>query len=540
VSITITAEYAGDSDNAPGSSSIELFVSSDRSGRCIELYGGAINHNEGLLVSGPYWQFPAPDGGQGHNEPMDIVEPQSWVYLWANVTYNYWPVQYTSVNFEIQEPNGTVYTRLSTFSDTEGVAGVGFSMPWPSVCPESLLGTWNIFATAQLADIVVNDTMQFEYDYLLHFWQVTTETSTYQPGQAVDITALYGSYAELTYPILLKSSIRDTLNVTVGTASFSSWVGRAYLGQRLNFTAVFTVEVPVWAALGEACVFTDAFNGTSPGSGNSSVSTEHVGPLITLVPAPLYNVLINAHCDGEDAEVNVGVAMDGSPTGYNTPHMFVDVSGSHTFSVPRVDADGRQFDQWSTGEAATTIRVNSSGEYTAYYVLHDLAVKNVVPCKTVICQSYDAKVLVTLANLGDFTEVFNVILYAGATAIGTRSVSLSSSNQTLLVFNWNTTGFSYGNYTVTACVSPVLGEPNMANNNYTGSWVTISLMGDLTGKMGWPDGKVDKEDVDAVCKLFGISYPTPGYNLNCDINGDLKTDMKDIGIVARQYGQHYP
>ena len=51
---------------------------------------------------------------------MDVVEPQSWVYLWANVTYNYWPVQHKNVAFEIQEPDGTVCTELSAFTDTYG------------------------------------------------------------------------------------------------------------------------------------------------------------------------------------------------------------------------------------------------------------------------------------------------------------------------------------------------------------------------------------------------------------------------------------
>jgi hypothetical protein len=44
-------------------------------GRIIDLYGGAINSGYGAII------FPAPYGGQGPNQPMDLVIPQSEVHL---------------------------------------------------------------------------------------------------------------------------------------------------------------------------------------------------------------------------------------------------------------------------------------------------------------------------------------------------------------------------------------------------------------------------------------------------------------------------
>ena len=80
-----------------------------------------------------------------------------------------------------------------------------------------------------------------------------------------------------------------------------------------------------------------------------------------------YNVAIDAYCYTEAAAVSVGITMDGTPTGYNTPHTFTGLTGTHTFTVPSNDPSGHPFKQWSTGSTSTTITVNSGGTYTAYY-----------------------------------------------------------------------------------------------------------------------------------------------------------------------------
>jgi len=59
--------------------------------------------------------------------------------------------------------------------------------------------------------------------------------------------------------------------------------------------------------------------------------------------------------------------MDGVPTGFNTPHNFTDLTTSHTFTVPDVDAWGNPFKQWFTGETSSTITVTADGTYTAQY-----------------------------------------------------------------------------------------------------------------------------------------------------------------------------
>jgi len=80
-----------------------------------------------------------------------------------------------------------------------------------------------------------------------------------------------------------------------------------------------------------------------------------------------YDVTIDAYCNTEAAQVHVAITKDGVPTGYNTPHTFTSLTGTHTFTVPEKDSKGHPFKQWSTGETNRTITVSSGGTYTAYY-----------------------------------------------------------------------------------------------------------------------------------------------------------------------------
>jgi hypothetical protein len=179
--------------------------------------------------------------------------------------------------------------------------------------------------------------------------------------------------------------------------------------------------------------------------------------------------------------------------------------------------------------------------------IHDVAVTNVTSAKKVICQGYCGNVTVSVQNQGNFTETFNVTVYANATSIASQNVTLSSGNSTTKTFTWNTTGFAKGNYTISAYAWPVAGETNTANNNFSDSAhvIRVSIVGDVTGVGGlWdfvPDGKCDGKDVTAVALCFG-SYPgcppPLRWEPNCDITNDGKVDGKDITVVALHFGQH--
>ncbi len=185
--------------------------------------------------------------------------------------------------------------------------------------------------------------------------------------------------------------------------------------------------------------------------------------------------------------------------------------------------------------------------------VHDVAVTNLTSSKTVICRGNSGNLTVTVQNLGSFAENFNVTVYANLTAqanetaITTLNFSLTSGSNATQAFLWNTAGFAYGNYSLKAAADVVLGETNTANNNCTDGWVRLSIPGDITGGTPnlldfVPDGKVDMKDIGVVAKYFGQNAPPAPPN--CDLTGptpgvpDGKIDMRDVGLAARHFGEH--
>ncbi|MEM2702777.1 MAG: dockerin type I domain-containing protein, partial [Candidatus Bathyarchaeia archaeon] len=168
--------------------------------------------------------------------------------------------------------------------------------------------------------------------------------------------------------------------------------------------------------------------------------------------------------------------------------------------------------------------------------IHDIATTNLTPLKTIVGQGYTMNINVTVANQGDFTETFNVTLYANTTEIVTKEIILESGGSATITFAWNTTGFAKGNYTIWAYAWPVPGETNTEDNTkYFDEIVKVTIPGDVDG-----DFKVKMDDIMLLVKAFGSKIGQPKYDPNCDINYDGKISMDDIMIAVKNFGKHYP
>jgi len=167
--------------------------------------------------------------------------------------------------------------------------------------------------------------------------------------------------------------------------------------------------------------------------------------------------------------------------------------------------------------------------------IHDVAITNVAPFKTIVGQGYSLNINVTVENQGDYTETFNVTAYANTTTIETKEVTLTSGNSTTITFTWNTTGFAKGNYTISAYAWHVLGETDTTDNNYTDGWVMVAMVGDVNG-----DAKVDMIDIWLVARAYGRNLGDPEYEPNLDIDCNGKIDMIDLLIAAKNYGKTDP
>jgi hypothetical protein len=133
---------------------------------------------------------------------------------------------------------------------------------------------------------------------------------------------------------------------------------------------------------------------------------------------------------------------------------------------------------------------------------HDVAVTDIKSSKTVIGQGYKGNITVTAENHGGFTETFNVTAYANTTIIASQAVTLTSGNSTTITFTWNTTGFAYGNYSISAVADTVPGETDTADNTFIDGWVYVGIPGDVNA-----DGIVEMMDFYVLSQHFGQHYP---------------------------------
>jgi len=195
-----------------------------------------------------YTQYPAPYGGQGPFQPSDMFWPQKQVELWANVTYNLWPEQNKIVAFEIHNPVGEVVDIITAISDENGVAHTSYRIPWPCFETDDLFGIWTVIATVDIACVVVNDTMQFHFDYMVgQWWKVTTDKTDYAHGETVHVTVDYGTYAIQYYPVLFTAVMHDELNYPVSKEYKSTVLGDHDLQRWCQYdNGTVTFELPIF------------------------------------------------------------------------------------------------------------------------------------------------------------------------------------------------------------------------------------------------------------------------------------------------------
>jgi len=184
--------------------------------------------------------------------------------------------------------------------------------------------------------------------------------------------------------------------------------------------------------------------------------------------------------------------------------------------------------------------------------VHDVAVTALYSPKTIVGKGYYCKINVTAANEGDYTETFNVNLYANKTAgvyvwMGLLTVSsLPTGSSVTLTLTWNAS-LSIGNYTLSAIADTVDGETETEDNTRFDGNIYIGVPCDVTGPTpGVPDGKTDMRDIAYICSKFMTTPASPNWDPNCDVTGptarvpDDKVDMRDISDACTHFGEIDP
>ncbi|MGC9345568.1 MAG: CARDB domain-containing protein, partial [Candidatus Bathyarchaeales archaeon] len=155
-------------------------------------------------------------------------------------------------------------------------------------------------------------------------------------------------------------------------------------------------------------------------------------------------------------------------------------------------------DNWCTSPAMVTVQPPP---------VHDVAAISQVPDKTSVVQGIMVNVNVTVANLGDFIETFNVTCFYGNNPIGYETVTdLAAKTSTSMIFAWDTTGVEPGTYYVWAMAdsSNVIAEVDEENNNCTSLEVVTVYSPEQMGKLF-----VDKVKTAVIS---GEDPPVVGYS----------------------------
>ncbi len=173
---------------------------------------------------------------------------------------------------------------------------------------------------------------------------------------------------------------------------------------------------------------------------------------------------------------------------------------------------------------------------------HDVEVTHVSTSKSsgiltpVVGQGYAINISSIIDNDGDFTETFNVTLYANTTLIDDWTIlNLERWAHVSVNSTWNTTGWAMGYYILNVTADVVPGEADPTDNSMTLT-VIVSILGDVNG-----DFDVDLYDAVRLLTRYGFEKGDPEYDdPNCDIDGDDDVDLFDAVALLTHYGETYP
>jgi uncharacterized protein YegL len=259
---------------------------------------------------------------------------------------------------------------------------------------------------------------------------VTTSSTTPIGNHSLTITGKSGSITHSTNVYLNVTPYDITVNAYCLTNS--TWIsvpitldgnptGRNTPSSFTGLTGTHTLQVPAFDPHGHAFSYWRRPDGSTTSS--NPITFWRGGTYTAYYGTTPYSVTIQAYCYDEGRDPNVDITMDGSPTGYKTPHTFTGLTGTHTFTVPSSDPNGHPFWRWrETGSTSTTITVSSSATRTADYGTPDFTISN--PGTQTVNQGSSKTASITVTSINGYDK--QVTLTASGMPSGT-TISFSPS-----------------------------------------------------------------------------------------------------------------
>jgi parallel beta-helix repeat protein len=200
------------------------------------------------------------------------------------------------------------------------------------------------------------------------------------------------------------------------------------------------------------------------------------------------------------------------------------------------DYTGIDADNDGIGDSPYIMDANNTDNYPLMnlWTPPDIAVMNVTPSKNVVGQGFCLDINVTVANLGHKIENFDVAVLANVTSVGLATVMLTNGSSLTITIEWITAGFIHGDYSISACVEPILGETNISDNIKINGYVIVTVPGDING-----DFTTNFLDAIVLGAVFRSKLYDPNWNPNADINNDGYVSFIDAIILGANFGQSW-
>jgi hypothetical protein len=207
-------------------------------------------------------------------------------------------------------------------------------------------------------------------------------------------------------------------------------------------------------------------------------------------------------------------------------------NGSDLFMGPAQDQLGSD----GIGDTPYLIDANNTDHYPlmSSWTPPDAAALNISSSKTIVGQGFSSNVTVFLENQGSKIEEFNATFYANESLIGHQTFMLRNNNSIIYSSAWDLGSLAKGNYSLSVSIAPLEGETNLNDNSLNGSWIFVTIPGDLNG-----DKTVDIYDAILLVGCFNSFPYSPHWNPNRDINNDGIIDIFDALILAANYGKSW-
>jgi len=207
--------------------------------------------------------------GEKLNTWADSYAPQENVTVFALVTYGGDAVPNKPVIFEIQGPNNITFRR-TTFTNSLGIANATFRIPWLQEYGDLVLGNWSVYASVDIAEITVSDTVYFKVGWIFDITDITLVDSTYSTAKS---SIKKGEYAHFNITVrgisvVIRSAvvtvvIYDDLGVPIGFATwngtFSGSIGDVKAGGYTEVVMNFQIYIPTGAFVGIGTAYANIY-----------------------------------------------------------------------------------------------------------------------------------------------------------------------------------------------------------------------------------------------------------------------------------------